>query len=66
MVQYKARLGFTKTGKIIRIPLTHTSVSAMTGRGKSTAVKRLVHEFSRQGIKFLLIDVKPEYCDHAK
>jgi len=60
MVQYKARLGFTKTGKIIRIPLTHTSVSAMTGRGKSTAVKRLVHEFSRQGIKFLLIDVKPE------
>lgn len=60
MAQLKARLGFTKTGRVIRIPLTHTSISAMTGRGKSTAVKRLVHEFSRQNIRFLLMDVKPE------
>lgn len=56
----EARVGFMHSGRIVTVPLTHTAIQGMTGVGKSTAEKRLIHEFASRGVRFLLIDVKQE------
>ena len=56
------KLGYElKTGEPVDVPVTHTVVSALTGGGKTTTVRRLMDGAARdEGYTILAIDVKKE------
>ena len=50
--------GYSIDNEPFSIPLFHSFCSGITQHGKTTALKRMAYEASKQGLKVLLIDVK--------